>query len=249
MHGSWRHTYGKQYWPPKISENLSDGRRGGTQGCRAERTVASVDGLRQESRPTAIYKPGNYLEPLNWQAVFGREAPVEIDVGCGKGAFLAWAARTRPGHDFLGVDRQLVRLRKVDRKVQRHALTNVRLLRLEFSYLISKLIPNASVSAYYIFFPDPWPKRRHAAKRLFQPSFVTELHRTLCRTGIVNVATDDAPYFAQISELVNASGFFRAESQEVLPEEAQTEFEKIFLAKGQSIHRARWRRQAQGIFP
>jgi tRNA (guanine-N7-)-methyltransferase len=203
-----------------------------------------VDGVAKESRPTAIYKPGNYLEPLDWHAVFGREAPVEIDVGCGKGNFLAWAARARLDHNFLGVDRQLVRLRKVDKKVQRHALSNVRLLRLEFSYLISKLIPDTSVAAYYIFFPDPWPKRRHAAKRLFQEAFVTELHRTLCKTGVVNVATDDAPYFAQITGLMNANVLFRSEAVEILPEEAQTEFEKIFLAKGHSIHRARWRKQA-----
>lgn len=186
---------------------------------------------------SAIYKPTSYFELLDWREVFGREAPVEIDVGCGKGAFLVWAAGARPDHNFLGVDRQLVRLRKVDKKIQRIGLTNVRLLRLEFSYLISKLIPDGSVTAYHIFFPDPWPKRRHAAKRLFQPSFVSELQRTLAKGGAVNVATDDASYFAQIVGLMNG---FRVEPPLSLPEEARTEFEKIFLAKGQAIHRGRW---------
>lgn len=184
-----------------------------------------------------IYRPVNYLDPLDWHDVFGRKAPVEIDVGCGKGSFLAWLAGTKPEHNFLGVDRQLVRLRKVEKKVQRAGLTNVRLVRLEFSYLIERMIPDTSVTAYYIFFPDPWPKRRHAANRLFQPVFVEQLRRTLVAGGAVNVATDNGPYFEQIVPLMSG---FDAEPPLSLPEEAQTEFEKIFLAKGDSIHRARW---------
>jgi len=190
--------------------------------------------------PSALYKPDNYLDPLDWRAVFGREAPLEIDIGCGKGNFLAWAARTRPGHNFLGVDRQLVRLRKTDKKIQRFKLANARLLRLEFSYLIEHLIPDASVTAYYVFFPDPWPKRRHASHRLFQPAFVEHLRRTLVARGVVNVATDNAPYFEQIVALMTG---FDAEPPEDLPEEARTEFENIFLAKGDAIHRACWRRK------
>jgi len=190
-----------------------------------------------------IYQPANYLDPLDWRILFGREAPVEIDVGCGKGNFLTWVAGTKPEHNFLGVDRQLVRLRKVDKKVKRAGLTNVRLLRLEFTYLIERLIPDASVAAYYIFFPDPWPKRRHAAKRLFQPAFVEQLRRTLAAHGAVNVATDNSPYFEQIVPLMTASVHFNAESPLSLPEEARTEFENIFLSKGDTIHRARWRKK------
>jgi tRNA (guanine-N7-)-methyltransferase len=190
-----------------------------------------------------IYKPATILDPLDWREVFGRVAPLEIDVGCGKGNFLAWAARQRPGHNFLGVDRQLVRLRKVEKKIRRDKLTNARLLRLEFSYLIERLIPDGSVAAYYVFFPDPWPKRRHAGNRLFQESFVGHLRRTLGERGVLNVATDNAPYFGQITELMNASPHFAGEPTEPLPGEAQTEFEKIFLAKGDPIYRARWRKR------
>ena len=193
--------------------------------------------------PSVIYKPASYLDPLDWRDVFGRVAPLEIDVGCGKGNFLAWAAGTKPEHNFLGVDRQLVRLRKVEKKIHRAGLTNVRLLRLEFSYLIERLIPEGSVAAYYVFFPDPWPKRRHASNRLFQQKFVEQLRRTLGERGVVNVATDNAPYFEQIVALMNNSPHFTGEPPEQLPEEAQTEFEKIFLAKGDAIHRARWRKK------
>lgn len=187
---------------------------------------------------TAIYRPANYFEPLEWAAIFGREAPVEVDVGCGKGNFLVWLARSRPEHNFLGVDRQLKRLRKADKKVQRAGLTNVRLLRLEFSYVIAKLIPDASVAAYYIFFPDPWPKRRHAKHRLFNPEFVRQLRRTLTPGGEVHVATDNGPYFEQILALMSG---FEALPPLSWPAEAQTEFERIFLSKGEPVYRARWR--------
>ena len=166
--------------------------------------------------------------------------PIEIDVGCGKGGFLLWAAGAQPATNFLGVERQLIRLRKVAKKIQDRQLTNARLLRVEAGYLVGKLIPAQSVSAYHIFFPDPWPKRRHQARRLFQPAFVLELHRTLRPGGAVNVATDDLDYFAQMQKVMGGSGRFRETAATVLPIEAQTEFEKIFLAKGRSIGRAKF---------
>jgi tRNA (guanine-N7-)-methyltransferase len=193
--------------------------------------------------PIFLHQPKDYLDPLDWRAVFEREAPLEIDLGCGKGNFLAWAAKSQPEHNFVGVDRQFVRLRKVDKKLQRAGVTNVRLLRIESGYLITKLIPRSTVTAYYVFFPDPWPKRRHANNRLFNPGFVTELHRTLVPNGAVNVATDNTPYFEQIVRLMNASALFQSEPPLAFPEEARTEFEQLFLAKGNPIHRARWQRQ------
>ena len=197
---------------------------------------------------TAIYKPDNWLDPLDWRAVFADATrPIEIDVGCGKGGFLLWAAGTKPLTNFLGIERQLLRLRKVEKKILSRSLTNVRLLRIEAGYFVSQLIPSGSVTAYHIFFPDPWPKRRHQANRLFQPTFVTNLYRTLKPDGMVNVATDDLDYFAQIQKVMRASGLFRELPATTLPMEAQTEFEKIFLAKNKPIGRARFLLQATGI--
>ena len=188
-----------------------------------------------------MYQPSNWLDPLDWAAVFAApNQPVEIDVGCGKGGFLLWSAATRPATNFLGVERQLIRLRKVDKKILDRQLTNVRLLRVEAGYLVGKLIPAQSVTAYHIFFPDPWPKRRHQARRLFQPAFVLELHRTLRPGGTVNVATDDLDYFSQMQKVMRGSGRFQEAIAAALPVEAQTEFEKIFLAKGRSIGRAKF---------
>ena len=189
---------------------------------------------------TALYKPVNWLDPLDWRVVFDEPRPVEIDIGCGKGAFLLWAAQARPLRNFIGVERQLVRLRKVDKKLQRLGLGNVRLIRIEASYFVSKLVPDDSVSAYNINFPDPWPKRRHHPRRLFNAGFAQELSRTLTRHGVVNVATDDTGYFTHIQQVMAESERFASAPPEPLPPEAKTEFENVFVAQGKPIHRTRF---------
>ena len=121
-----------------------------------------------------------------------------------------------------------------------HRADVVRLLRIEAGYFATKMVPDSSVTAYHIYFPDPWPKRKHARHRLINLAFVGELDRTLGQGGVVHVATDDLDYFAVIKKVFAASGRFEEQSPEHLPVEAQTEFEKIFLAQGKPIGRARY---------
>lgn len=180
------------------------------------------------------------MEPLEWREVFATERRVEVDIGCGKGSFLLWSAQTRPDVNFVGVDRLLRRLQKVDRKIRRFSLQNVRLLRVEASYLVGYLVPKASVSAYHIYFPDPWPKRRHHQRRLMSGSFLLDLHRTLQDGGVVNCATDHEEYFQWIQgEFGRAAGFIETKP-EILHEQTRTDFERKFLAVGKRIHRCRW---------
>lgn len=189
---------------------------------------------------TSIYQPPNLLDPLDWTQVFPVPQPVEIDIGSGKGGYLLWAAQTKPGINFLGIERQLIRLNKVDKKIHALRLANARQLRVEAGYLVSKLLPAHSVAAFHIYFPDPWPKRRHHPRRLVQPAFVRELHRALAPGGAVHVATDDADYFAHMQKVFAHSALFHPTAPDVLPEEARTEFEKIFLAQGKTIGRAKY---------
>jgi tRNA (guanine-N7-)-methyltransferase len=196
---------------------------------------------------SALYKPADILTPLRWDELFGRSGPVEVEIGCGKGTFLAWAAKARPTSNFLGIDRLLLRLRKADRKLLRLGVTNVRLLRLEASYVVAKLIPTGSVAAYHIYFPDPWPKRRHAAKRLFRPSFVCQLRRTLKPDGEVHFATDSADYLAEVRQVMTARRDFTEAPAAELPEEARTDFEREFLAAGKHIHRCRFSSSRAGV--
>jgi tRNA (guanine-N7-)-methyltransferase len=206
----------------------------------AAELVSSTSLARGGDSPSVVYKSANWFEPLDWQRVFERSQPIEIDLGCGKGSFLLWAATTYPTRNFLGVERLLRRVRSVDRKAARGGLTNLRLVRLEATYLVSKLIPDKSVSTYHILFPDPWPKRRHHGHRLISPGFLVDLHRTMTADSAVNCATDHGEYFEWIQRAFEGSGWFTEAEPVVLPPEAQTDFEKKFVAAGKPVHRCRW---------
>jgi tRNA (guanine-N7-)-methyltransferase len=193
-----------------------------------------------QTLPSSIYVPSNWVARLDWGEVFGNAQPVEVDIGCGKGSFLLWSAQTRATTNIVGVDRLLRRLRKIDRKVQRIGLPNVRLIRVEASYLVGFLVPEASVAAYHVYFPDPWPKRRHHQRRLIGGAFLSDLHRTLCEGGVVNCATDDVEYFQWIQQEFYRIGEYAETEAEVLPEAGRTDFERDFLATGTRFYRCRW---------
>ncbi len=187
-----------------------------------------------------IHQPPNWLDRLDWSVVFGNQQPVEIDLGCGKGGYLAWAATARPGHNFLGVDRLLGRLRKVQSKLRRTGLENVRLLRIENGYFVGFLVPPRSVTAYHIYFPDPWPKKRHHRRRLFTADFVAHLASSLVDGGELHLATDEEDYFAAQQQLLVDAGVF-VEAEAIVPAmEAMTEFERQWRDAGKPIYRARW---------
>lgn len=174
---------------------------------------------------------------LQFPDIFGIAGPVEVDVGCGKGRFLIARAQAAPDTLFLGIDKRLQRIQKVDRKIRREGLRNVRLLMAEAASVVEELLPALSVRAFYIFFPDPWPKRRHHRRRLFSPPFLTALHRAMSEDGRVYVATDDGDYFAWIHALLKQDRRF-VECAAYEPGDAdRTEFETTFLKLGSTIHR------------
>lgn len=169
------------------------------------------------------------LTPLPLRDLFANDRPIEVDVGCGKGRFLLAHAAEHPASNFLGIDRMLRRIRKVDRKIVRAGLTNVRLFRMEAYYAISHLFPAEQIAAYYILFPDPWPKKKHHDHRLFNPPFVDALHRTLVPGAAVHIATDHRPYFDEIYPIMKRE----AERFEEIPAwepagHERTDFELLF---------------------
>lgn len=174
----------------------------------------------------------DWLKPLPLTSFFDAARPLEVDIGCGKGRFLLAHASKHPETCFLGIDRMLRRIRKVDNKARRIGLMNLRLLRMDAFYAVTYLIPADSVSAYYILFPDPWPKKRHQDHRLFNEKFVDALHRTLVVQGHLYFSTDHMPYF----EAVRASlaGDKRFEEIPALEpsEDERTDFELYYIQQG-----------------
>ncbi len=196
---------------------------------------------------SAILAPDSYTRTLDLLGLFHRSAPLEVDVGCGKGRFLSARAKRFPDRNFLGIDRLLSRLRRVDRKILRDTLLNVKLLRLEAAYAIAYLLPAASVSMIHVFFPDPWPKRRHHRRRLFTEDFPSDLHRVLRPGGQINVATDHAEYFAHIQSLLASDARYREiEPFAPCPEE-RTDFETLFLNKGDPVSRCSFEKRPEAF--
>jgi tRNA (guanine-N7-)-methyltransferase len=189
-----------------------------------------------------LFEPPDYFQRATMAELFPREAPFEVDIGCGEGAFLQAMAARFPERNFLGIERLLGRVRKVCRSAARQGLTNVRVLRLDVAYAMRYLLPLESVSIAHVGFPDPWPKRHHQPRRLVQDGFMEAMHGLLVSGGELRVKTDDEPYFIWMEKV-----FGRAKGYERLdwPEDEsypKTNFEQHFLSQGLPIYRARLRK-------
>ncbi len=192
-----------------------------------------------------IYPLTSLLDPLDLPHIFPKPQPVEIELGAGDGGFLIEYARRHPERNFLGVERLLGRLRKIDKKAQRAGLTNVLALRLEASYLVRYLLPPNSVAAFHIYFPDPWPKKKHQKRRLVKPEFAQWAYRALEPGGFVYLRTDSESYFEQMRESFGGHPGFQ--EVETPPELASilTDFERDFVAEGRTIFRIAYQKRPE----
>jgi tRNA (guanine-N7-)-methyltransferase len=178
------------------------------------------------------------LEPLNVAEYFPKTQPLEIELGCGDASFLLNYAQAHPERNFIGVERLGGRIRKLDRKGRRASLTNLRGVRIESGYFLEYLVPPKSATALHIYFPDPWPKRKHLKNRFINERFPGIARRVLQPGGIVYLRTDHADYFEQMESVFAAAKNFRATET---PEELNTvltDFEVEFLKQGLKTNRA-----------
>lgn len=195
-----------------------------------------------ERAETFLHRPRSWIARLDWSAVFDSAGTfperIEVDLGAGDGGFVTERARRHPACAFLAVERLLGRARKIARRAARLDLANVRVLRIEASYAVERLLPPHSVDAITVLFPDPWPKRRHHKNRLLQTSLLDAGARALKPDGWIAIKTDDSAYFAHILAAAAASPLLQtwndAPAETLLPE--TTDFERDFLKEGRPIH-------------
>jgi tRNA (guanine-N7-)-methyltransferase len=172
------------------------------------------------------------VERLALAQLFPKTQPLAVELGCGDASFLAEYARRNPDQNFIGVERLLGRIQKLDRKGRRAGLANLRGVRIESAYFMQYLLPPHAASALHIYFPDPWPKKKHRRHRLINEGFPALARVALVPGGVVYLRTDDTDYFGQMTEVFGASQEFQ--KVETPPELAEvlTDFEREFNAQG-----------------
>jgi tRNA (guanine-N7-)-methyltransferase len=143
--------------------------------------------------------------PINWAELFGNSNPVEMEIGMGKGTFLVEQARAHPETNFFGIEYARWFWRYASDRLRRNGCANARTVRAEASYFLHEFVTDASISVLHIYFPDPWPKKRHHKRRLIQAPFMREIVRVLAPRGRLQVVTDHKDYFEQIETVIRES--------------------------------------------
>jgi len=152
--------------------------------------------------PEVILDPQNLTDAIKFDDIFGRIAPNHIEIGSGKGTFLVNQAKCQPEVNFIGIEWASRYYRLAVDRIGRWNLANVRIIRADAARFIAEVVPDNSVDCFHIYFPDPWPKKRHNKRRFFNKVNLEQLIRCLKTSGTIRVATDHAEYFEQIKTVV-----------------------------------------------
>ena len=189
--------------------------------------------------PAAVYEE-TLPKPLDFAALFGNDHPVELEIGSGKGTFLTAEALARPDTNFFGIEWARLYWRYACDRLRRRGCTNARCLRADAGQFVPAFVPDASLQAVHVYFPDPWPKARHNKRRLLQPDFMDQIVRILRPGGRLQVVTDHLDYWQQIEPIVHDSPLKLVEYRHATGaregEYVGTNFERKFIGEGRQFH-------------
>ncbi len=141
---------------------------------------------------------------IDYPAVFGRAAPVVLEIGCGMGDTTATIAATLPGTDFIGIEVHGPGVGNLCKLIDERGLTNLRVMQHDATEVVRDMIAPASLAGIHVYFPDPWPKKRHHKRRILQPAFVRQLAERLAPGGYLHCATDWEEYAQFMLETLSA---------------------------------------------
>ena len=227
---------------------------------RAIRSFVRREGRITEAQKRAIEEllprygvaPGE--APLDFAALFGRDAPVHLEIGFGNGEALAVMAAAHPQNNYLGIEVHRPGVGVLLRRVEAERLANVRVACADAKELLEQRVPEGSLSAVYVFFPDPWHKKRHHKRRLVQAEFVALLARKLKPGGLLHLATDWEDYAQHMLTLLAAAETFENSAQPgpftSRPEDRTlTRFERRGHRLGHGVRDLVFRRRAVTVAP
>jgi tRNA (guanine-N7-)-methyltransferase len=181
-------------------------------------------------------------ETIDPRTVFGRAAPLVLEIGSGMGETTARIASERPDTDFIAVEVHSPGVGSLLKLVEKEKLGNVRVIRHDALEVLEHMIPDGSLAGIHLFFPDPWPKKRHHKRRLVQPAFAVLAARKLAPGGTLHAATDWEDYASQIVEVLMAEPGLRREN--VAQARPPTKFELRGLKLGHKVHDFFFRRRS-----
>ncbi len=215
---------------------------------RAGRATAAQERALRELWP--LYGVDWSGQRLDFDALFGRRAPRMVEIGFGAGEALLTFAQAHPEFDCIGVEVHPPGVGRLMMEAHRAQLKNVRVINHDAVEALERGFPAASVALMHIFFPDPWPKKRHHKRRLIQPAFVELLARVLAPGGTLRLATDWEPYALHMRETLDASPQFenlagRAGFVERSMERPLTRFEQRGQRLGHGVRDLCYRRRVQ----
>ena len=192
--------------------------------------------------PSVALKAEYLDDKIDFVRIFGRQGPVHVEIGTGKGAFLLNEAKAQPDANFFGIERASRYYRYAVDRIGRWGLTNVRIIRTDAAYFLTDFVPDGSVDCFHIYFPDPWPKKRHHKRRFFRTANMQQLLRALKTGGRLKIVTDHAEYFEVIKGLIAAENKTLEEIEFVRPAGAEvgewvgTNFERKYLKQNIPIY-------------
>jgi tRNA (guanine-N7-)-methyltransferase len=179
--------------------------------------------------------------PLDPGAIFGRIAPCVLEIGFGDGQALLDMAAAHPDWDFIGVEVHEPGIGHCLLGLERSGLTNVRLLSADAVTVLRDRLADGSLARVHLFFPDPWPKKRHHKRRIVQPDFIALVARRLAAGGVLHIATDWAAYAAHVEAVLAASPEF--EQLDADPDRPATKFERRGRRLGHDVWDLLYRRR------
>jgi len=185
-------------------------------------------------------------QPLDFRVLFGRDAPVVVEVGFGMGETTARIAQENPGVNYLGIEVHAPGVGSLLRQVEASGLENVRVVSHDAVEVLRDMVPPASLAGIHVFFPDPWPKKRHHKRRLVQPAFAALAASRLAPGGYMHVATDWEEYAQQVLEVLAATPGLVNTAEGFAPRPAtrpETKFERRGLKLGHGVWDVFFRRE------
>jgi len=184
-----------------------------------------------------------FTPPFDWEQLFGRPGRVELELGAGKGLFVSSAASARLDSNFLAVERAPKYFHRAVERLIEAPRPNVRLLRADAFDLLARWIPPGTVDDLHVYFPDPWPKKRHAKRRMLQPALFLGIARALKSGGRFWLGSDVHPYFEEaVAAIESIPAFARESWPDDAPDRIHTSYALKYLREGRRLHYARFRR-------